>query len=152
MATDGGAIRRMTVRGAGATMFAGGLALWLRGADADAREAVGRIASFALLFAPALLVVFFSFSSGGFFPDSVALADVAVAAVDGAGNVGPLSNVVCGEPGGTSDGTGAEGGGASCTVGRLGAPVGAIGIEAIVVGSLVGFLRRKRRSRAERAP
>ena len=62
-------------------LFAGGLALWLRGADADAREAVGRIASFALLFAPALLVVFFSFSSGGFFPDSVALADVAVAAV-----------------------------------------------------------------------
>jgi len=27
MATDGGAVRRMTVRGAGATMFAGGLAL-----------------------------------------------------------------------------------------------------------------------------
>ena len=32
----------------------------------------------ALLCAPALLVVFFSFSSGGFFPDSVALGALAV--------------------------------------------------------------------------
>jgi O-antigen ligase len=62
-------------------LFAGGLAVWARGADAPAREALSRIATFALLFAPALLVVFFSFTSGGFFPDSVALADIAVAAV-----------------------------------------------------------------------
>ncbi len=62
-------------------LFAGGLAVWARGADAAARAAIARTASFALLFAPALLVVFFSFSSGGFFPDSVALADIAVAAV-----------------------------------------------------------------------
>ena len=61
--------------------FAGGLVLWARRADAAARAAITRIADFALLFAPALLIVFFSFSSGGFFPDSVALADIAIAAV-----------------------------------------------------------------------
>jgi O-antigen ligase len=40
-----------------------------------------RTATAALLCGPALLVVFFSFSSGGFFPDSVALGTLAVAVV-----------------------------------------------------------------------
>jgi O-antigen ligase len=59
--------------------FAVGLALWVRGADAAARATIARGATGALLFFPAALVVFFSFSSGGFFPDSVALADIVVA-------------------------------------------------------------------------
>jgi hypothetical protein len=59
--------------------FAGALALWVRGADAAARAAMSRTAIGALLCAPAFLVVFFSFDSGGFFPDSVALGDIVVA-------------------------------------------------------------------------
>ena len=59
--------------------FAGALALWMHAADADARGVMGATASAALLCAPALLVVFFSFDSGGFFPDSVALGDIALA-------------------------------------------------------------------------
>jgi hypothetical protein len=58
--------------------FAGALALWAHGGAASARAVAGRTAAGALLCAPALLVVFFSFESGGFFPDSVALGDVAV--------------------------------------------------------------------------
>ena len=54
------------------------LAVWARGADAAARTVLGSTATGALLCAPALLVVFFSFSSGGFFPDSVALGGLAV--------------------------------------------------------------------------
>jgi O-antigen ligase len=61
--------------------FAGGLALWLRGTDAAARTVVTRTATAAVLVAPALLTVFFSFASGGFFPDSVALGDIALAVV-----------------------------------------------------------------------
>ena len=60
-------------------LFAGALAVWARGADATARAAIGRTATGALLCAPALLIVFFSFDSGGFFPDSVALGDIALA-------------------------------------------------------------------------
>ena len=59
-------------------LLAGALAFWTRGADAAARDVLGRTATAALLCAPALLVVFFSFSSGGFFPDSVALGALAV--------------------------------------------------------------------------
>jgi tetratricopeptide (TPR) repeat protein len=59
--------------------FAGALTLWMRAADADARGVIGATASGALLCAPALLIVFFSFDSGGFFPDSVALGDIALA-------------------------------------------------------------------------
>ena len=54
------------------------LAAWARGADAAGRALLQRTATCALLCAPALLVVFFSFSSGGFFPDSVAIGDMAV--------------------------------------------------------------------------
>jgi O-antigen ligase len=60
-------------------LFAGALSMWARGADAAERRVMSRTATAALLCAPALLVVFFSFSSGGFFPDSVALGDIAVA-------------------------------------------------------------------------
>ncbi|HEY1776986.1 MAG TPA: O-antigen ligase family protein [Solirubrobacteraceae bacterium] len=61
--------------------FAGALVVWARGADAAARSVMTRTATGALLCAPALLVLFFSFESGGFFPDSVALGDIAVAIV-----------------------------------------------------------------------
>jgi O-antigen ligase len=61
--------------------FGGALAVWARGADADGRRVMGATANGALLCAPALLVVFFSFDSGGFFPDSVALGDIALAAM-----------------------------------------------------------------------
>jgi O-antigen ligase/polysaccharide polymerase Wzy-like membrane protein len=59
--------------------FAGALALWAHGADEAARAVMRRTAMGALLCAPAFLVVFFSFDSGGFFPDSVALGDIVVA-------------------------------------------------------------------------
>jgi len=62
-------------------LLAGSLAVWARGADPAARTVLGRTAMGAMLCAPALLVVFFSFSSGGFFPDSVALGALAVAVV-----------------------------------------------------------------------
>ena len=59
--------------------FGGALATWTRSVDAATRVSMARAATGALLCAPALLVVFFSFSSGGFFPDSVAIGDLAVA-------------------------------------------------------------------------
>jgi hypothetical protein len=59
--------------------FAGALAAWARAADASARSVIDATANGALLCAPALLVVYFSFDSGGFFPDSVALGDIVVA-------------------------------------------------------------------------
>jgi len=52
-----------------------------RGGDPASRALMRRTATAALLCAPALLVVFFSFSSGGFFPDSVAIGALAVAVV-----------------------------------------------------------------------
>ena len=58
--------------------LAGTLAFWARRADASARTVLGSTGTGALLCTPALLVVFFSFSSGGFFPDSVALGALAV--------------------------------------------------------------------------
>jgi O-antigen ligase len=62
-------------------LLAGALVVWARGADEAARGLMRRTATAALLCAPALLVVFFSFSSGGFFPDSVALGCLVVAVV-----------------------------------------------------------------------
>ena len=59
-------------------ILAGTLAVWARGAEAAAHAVLGSTATGALLCAPALLVVFFSFSSGGFFPDSVALGALAI--------------------------------------------------------------------------
>ncbi len=59
-------------------LLAGALAVWARSADVAARSTIRRTATAALLTVPAALVVFFSFSSGGFFPDSVALGTLAV--------------------------------------------------------------------------
>jgi hypothetical protein len=59
-------------------VLAGALALWAHRADASGWSAMDRTATGALLCAPGVLVVYFSFSSGGFFPESVALADVAI--------------------------------------------------------------------------
>ena len=44
-------------------LLAGALVVWARGADEDARSTMRRTATAALLCGPALLVVFFSFSS-----------------------------------------------------------------------------------------
>jgi hypothetical protein len=62
-------------------LVAGALAAWERGADASARTVVGATATAFLLGVPAILILFFSFSSGGFFPDSVSLGVLAVAVV-----------------------------------------------------------------------
>ncbi len=59
-------------------LLAAGLVVWARGADAADRALLDRIATGGLLCVPAALVVFFSFSSGGFFPDSVAIGDLAL--------------------------------------------------------------------------
>ena len=59
-------------------VLAGAVAVWARGTDVGAQATIRRTATAALLSAPAILVVFFSFSSGGFFPDSVALGTLAV--------------------------------------------------------------------------
>lgn len=66
---------------AASLLLAGGLAVWMRSADQGARIALRGTVTAALLCVPALLVVFFSFSSGGFFPASVAVGDVVVAAM-----------------------------------------------------------------------
>lgn len=60
---------------------AGGLAAWTRDADVAATAVVRSTASAVLLLVPALLAIFFSFSSGGFFPDSVAIGDLVVGAL-----------------------------------------------------------------------
>jgi O-antigen ligase len=60
-------------------LFAGALFVWARGADEATCDVMRRTATAALLCAPAVLVVFFSFSSGGFFPDTVAIGALAVA-------------------------------------------------------------------------
>ena len=59
-------------------LWAGALAFWIGRVDPAARTVLRSIANGALLCAPALLIIFFSFSSGGFFPDSVALGALAV--------------------------------------------------------------------------
>lgn len=57
------------------------LVVWSHAGGADARVTLAATATAGLIAVPALLVVFFSFSSGGFFPDSVALGVLALAAV-----------------------------------------------------------------------
>src|SRR5579863_1105754 len=58
--------------------LAGALALWTRAADPATQAVLRSTGTAALLIAPAVLVAFFSFSSGGFFPGSVALGAMAV--------------------------------------------------------------------------
>jgi hypothetical protein len=70
---------------------------------------------------------------------------VAVAAVDAVGNVGPLSNVACGEPE-----AGATTGGASCSAGAVGAgaPAGAGGFGVLLISALGAVLRKRKRARS----
>jgi hypothetical protein len=71
--------------------------------------------------------------------------NVAVAATDAAGNVGPLSNVVCGEP--TESSTEVSGGGVSCSASRLSPPAGTSGLGGFLAASIVGLVRKRKRSR-----
>ena len=92
--------------------------------------------------------------------------NVAVAAVDGVGNVGPLSNVVCGEPVPVSDfwdrywEAGGRAGG-FCSVDRVGRasppsgptdihgvaiPAGTTGIAVVMASGIMALIRRRRRS------
>ena len=59
-------------------VLAAALAAWTRNQEASVAEVVRRTASAAVTIAPAALLVFFSFSAGGFFPDSVAIGDLVV--------------------------------------------------------------------------
>ena len=59
-------------------LLAAALGVWAR-SDLDAKAVLARTANAGLLCAPAALIVFFSFSSGGFFPDSVATGVLSVA-------------------------------------------------------------------------
>ena len=51
---------------------------WSWRSGVAARTELSRAANGGLMFLPALLVIFFSFRSGGFFPDSVALGGIAI--------------------------------------------------------------------------
>ena len=66
--------------------------------------------------------------------------DVAVAAVDGAGNVGPLSNVACDEPLQSASAPGV-----SCSARGIGALSGTGGLGMLMVASIVAMARRRRR-------
>ena len=78
--------------------------------------------------------------------------NIAVAAVDGAGNVGPLSNVVCGEPVPVADfwrlyyEAGGRAGGGFCSTDGAGLPAGTSGLGILMVASMVGIIRKRRRS------
>jgi hypothetical protein len=80
--------------------------------------------------------------------------NVAVAAVDALGNVGPLSNVECAEPVPVNDfwknyyGAGGQAGGGFCSTQGVGAPAGTGGLGALVAAAIVAVVRR--RTRAER--
>ena len=62
-------------------LLAAALAVWSRAGGAEARLTLARTATAGLVAVPALLVVFFAFSSGGFFPDSVALGVLGLASI-----------------------------------------------------------------------
>jgi hypothetical protein len=72
---------------------------------------------------------------------------IAVAAVDSAGNVGPLSNVACSEPvaGAAGEPAGARAG-CSCAIANLGNPAGMSGLGALTLASMAAMRRRRRRS------
>ena len=76
--------------------------------------------------------------------------NVAVAATDAAGNVGPLSNVACGEPVPVADfwrlyyDAGGRAGG--CSAEGVATPAGTSGLGVLMVASMVGIIRRRRRS------
>jgi hypothetical protein len=79
--------------------------------------------------------------------------NVAVAAVDGSGNIGPISSVVCDDPAPVNDfwtnyrKDGGLAGGGFCALEAVGLPVGpAVAFGAAATG-LIGVLRRRRRRR-----
>jgi uncharacterized protein (TIGR03382 family) len=78
--------------------------------------------------------------------------NVAVAATDAAGNVGPLSNVGCGEPVPVADfwrryyEAGGLAGGGFCSAQGVGVPAGTTGLGVLMVASMVAIVRRRRRS------
>jgi hypothetical protein len=77
--------------------------------------------------------------------------NISVAAVDALGNVGPLSNVVCGEPVPVNDfwkvyyEDGGRAGGGFCSAEGVGTPAGTGGLGVITVASMVAIVRRRRR-------
>jgi hypothetical protein len=77
--------------------------------------------------------------------------NVAVAAVDAYGNVGPLSNVACGEPRPVNDfwklyyEAGGRAGGGFCSAEGVGTPAGTSGLGALMIASIVAMVRRRRR-------
>lgn len=82
---------------------------------------------------------------------------VAVAAVDGSGNIGPASNVVCDYPAPVNDfwtlyrNAGGGAGGGFCALEAAGEPVPSTAGIAIVIGATaLGLQRRRRRKRAGR--
>ncbi len=60
-------------------LLAAALAVWALRASRAARGGMSQTALSVLLWVPALLILFFSFDSGGFFPDSVAFGALVVA-------------------------------------------------------------------------
>ncbi len=78
--------------------------------------------------------------------------NIAVAATDAVGNVGPLSNVVCGEPQPVTDFWGeytnanGKAGGGFCSTESVGVPAGTSGLGVLMVSSMVAMIRRRRRS------
>lgn len=78
--------------------------------------------------------------------------NLAVAAIDARGNVGPLSNVVCGEPVPVADfwrvyyDAGGRAGGGFCSADGVGTPAGTSGLGVLMVASMVAMARRRRRS------
>lgn len=76
--------------------------------------------------------------------------NISVAVVDGSGNVGPLSNVVCGEPVPVADFwyTYYEAGGRAggfCSTQGVGVPAGTGGLGVLMAASIVAMIRRRRR-------
>jgi hypothetical protein len=77
--------------------------------------------------------------------------NISVGAVDALGNVGPLSNVVCGEPVPVNDfwkvyyEDGGRAGGGFCSAEGVGTPAGTGGLGVITVASMVAIVRRRRR-------
>ncbi len=78
--------------------------------------------------------------------------NIAVACVDGNGNVGPLSNVSCAEPVPVADfwrvytSAGGSAGGGFCSAEGAGVPSGTSGLGALTVAGAAALVRRRRRS------
>jgi hypothetical protein len=76
--------------------------------------------------------------------------NIGVAAVDALGNVGPLSNVVCGEPVPVADfwrvyyDDGGRAGGGFCSLQGVGVPAGTSGLGVLMLASIVAIIRKRR--------